>query len=80
LVLNGLSREDARRVLKRINEDVGSWIKRGKKDSPPAPRLIFIENIKDPSPRAQLSIGDPNTIKRPMYTDIDDLLVHCIIN
>jgi hypothetical protein len=75
LVLSGLSREVASRVLKRINEDVECWIKRERKDSLPLPHLIVIENIKDPRPRAVVSMGDSNAIELPKDADIDDLLI-----
>jgi hypothetical protein len=51
------------------------WTRREKKDSIPFPQLIVIQNIKDPRPRAQVSIGDSNTIELPKDADIDDLLV-----
>lgn len=75
LVLSGLSRKAARGVLKRVNKDMEWWTRREKKDSIPFPQLIVIQNIKDPRPRAQVSIGDSNTIELPKDADIDDLLV-----
>jgi hypothetical protein len=75
LVLSGLSRKAAGGVLKRVNEDMEWWTRREKKDSIPFPQLIVIQNIKDPRPRAQVSIGDSNTIELPKDADIDDLLV-----